>query len=434
MIVTMSRTILTFLVLLLAPLLSLAQSPKRNIETETDLVAMLCAEKSEAAREQLLISHPQLVQKDLWDALTSRAVSAYYSSTPEESLETYNIAIEVAARLKNQRLVATTYYNLGRTYSGLNQLPKAIEAYERSRKGFQDGGLQNDLTYVLADSGLLYFIQEDYQRAAEYSERSLSLSEVAKSNDSPGLWPVEFAKATALATLANLDLRDGNFHEAVEKFKASLTLYQQLNHDHSDFNRYIAGDLQAIGRVYTESGDYAQALRYLNDALKIVEHLSDADSMANLQNSIGVLYLEQEDYSQAKKSFDESLRVYLSNNNQREAASVLLNFGVVAQRQSNYELALARFKSSFEVAKRAQSIDAMIAAGEGIGVVLTEKHEFLAALEALKQSLKLAKDKQETARQTELTWRISQTYDEMGQFQEAVSFAEEAVALGVQSR
>src|SRR5262249_9178008 len=124
----------------------------------------------------------------------------------------------------------------------------------------------------------------------------------------------------------------------------------------------------------------------------------------------------------------------LSNNNQREAASVLLNLGVIAQRQSNYEEALARFKSSLELANRAQSIDAMIAAGEGIGVVLTEMHEYLAALEALKQSLKLAKDKQETTRQTELTWRISQTYYEMGQFQEAVSFAEEAVALGGQSR
>jgi CHAT domain-containing protein len=277
---------------------------------------------------------------------------------------------------------------------------------------------------------LLYFIEEDYPRAAKYSEQTLSVCATATVNEAPGLWPVEFGKATALATLANLDLRVGNFDAAVKKFKESLTLYQQLNRGRSDFDSYIAGDLQGIGRVYTASGDYAQALRYLNDALKIVEHLTNVDSKANLQNSIGVLYLEQEDYSQAKKSFDASLQVYLSNNNQREAATVLLNLGVTEQRQSNYEEALARFKSSLEVAKGAHSIDAMIAAAEGVGVVLTAKHEFSAALAKFDESLKLAKDLHETTRQTELSWRMSQTFYEMGRFQEAVSCAEEAVALG----
>src|SRR5262249_46230303 len=146
-------------------------------------------------------------------------------------------------------------------------------------------------------------------------------------------------------------------------------------------------------------------------------------------NDIGVLYLEQEDYAQAKKSFDESLRIHLGSNNQREAASVLLNLGVTEQRQSKSDEALARFKSSLEVGKRVQSTDAMIAAGEGVGVVLTAKHEFPGALEAFDQSLKLAKDLQDTTRQTELAWRISQTYYEMGRLPQAAASAEEAVAL-----
>jgi CHAT domain-containing protein/tetratricopeptide (TPR) repeat protein len=426
----MSRKILTVLILFVSPLFSFGQSSSRDIQTETDLVVVLCTQEGEPAREQLLVSHPRLVNKDLWQALNSRAATAYYISSPEQSLATYNIAIEVAVRLKNPRLLATTYYNIGRTYSGLNQISKAIDAYERSRSVFEESNLQNDLTYILADLGLLYFIQEDYAHAARYSEQALSLSETAKANDSPGVWPIEYGRATALSTLANLDLREGNFGEAIQKLKKALTLHQQLNRDGSSFNSYIAGDLQTIGRVYTASGDYPEALRYLDDALKIVRSVSDADSMANLQNSIGTLYLEQEDYAQAKKSFDESLRVYLSNDNQREAASVLLNLGVIEQRQSNFDEALARFKSSLDVAKRVHCVDAMIAAGEGIGVVLTAKHEFSAALGAFGQSLKLAKDIQETTRQTELAWRMSQTYYEMEKYQEAVSCAEEAVALG----
>jgi CHAT domain-containing protein/Flp pilus assembly protein TadD len=426
----MLRKLLTTLILLASPLWSFGQSSDRNVQTENELAATLCAQGGESAREQLLASNPRLVNKDLWEALNSRAATAYYVSSPEQSLASYNVALEVAAHLKSPRLLATTYYNIGRTYSGLNQIPKAIDAYERSRSVFAESKLQNDLTYILADLGLLYFIQEDYPRAARYSEQALSLSQTTASpTDSPGIWPMEYGRATALSTLANLDLREGNFGEAVEKFKRAQTLHQQLNRDGSSFSSYIAGDLQAIGHAYTSSGDYAQALRYLTDALKLVENLSDANSMASLQNDIGVLYLEQEDYPQAKKGFDESLRIHLANNNQREAASVLLNLGVTEQRQSNYDEALARFKSSLEFAKRVHSIDAMIAAGEGVGVVLTAKHEFPGALEALDQSFRLAKDLQETTRQTELTWRISQTYYEMGDFQQATARAEEAVAL-----
>ncbi len=430
----MSPKILTFLILFVWPLFSFGQSPKRDIQTESDLVEVLCAQEAEPAREQLLASNPRLVNKDLWDTLNSRAANAYYISSPEQSLATYNIAVQVAAHLKNARLVATTYYNIGRTYSGLHQISKAIESYERSRKLFEESRSENDLTYVLADLGLLYFIQEDYPHAAQYSERALSLCEAAKANDSPGIWPVEYGRAAALSTLANLDLRDGDFGNAIEKLNKALALHQQLNRVGSNYNWYIAGDLQAIGHAFTSSGDYAKALSYLNDALKVVEQTSDQDSMASLQNDIGVLYLEQEDYAQAKKSFDASLRVYLSNNNQREAASVLLNLGVTEQRQSSYDAALARFKSSLEVAQRVHSVDAMIAAGEGIGAVLTAKREFPGALEAFDQSLKLAKNLHEPTRQTELEWRISQTYYEMGSFPQAAAHAEEAVALSHLSR
>jgi len=425
----MFRNVLTVPILLLAAFSSFAQAPSRDIQSETDLVAVLCAQDSEPAREKLLASHPQFVNKDLWEALNSRAATAYYVSSPEQAFATYRIAVEVAARLKNPRLLATTYYNIGRTYSGSNQISKAIEAYEQSRRVSEESNLQSDLTYILADLGLLYFIQEDYPHAARYSEQALLLSETTIDH-SPGVWPTEYSRATALSTLANLDLRNGNFREAIEKLKKALALHQQLNHGGLSFNSYLAGDLQTIGQVYTASGEYAEALRYLAEALKIVQTLADANLMASLQNDIGTLYLEQEDYLQAKKSFEESLRIYLANNNQREATTVLLNLGVTEQRQSNLEEALRRFKSSLEVAKGVHSIDAMIAAGEGIGAVLTAKHEFSAALEAFDQSLKLARGSQQTTRQTELTWRMSQTYLEMGKLQDAVSFAQDAVALG----
>jgi CHAT domain-containing protein len=426
----MSTKLHAILIVLLSPLIALSQSAEPSIQTDIELVSVLCrVNETEQSREQLLRSHPQLVNSQLWSALTSRAVVVYYGPSPEQSLATYEIAIQVASQLHDPNLLATTYYQIGRTYSGLNQLSKAVEAYEKSRELFEQAGLQQDLTYILADLGLLYFIQEDYEKAASYSERSLALAEKANMRVPQGTWPDEYGKATALATLADLNLRDGDYEQAVTRLKTSLALYQELNRGGLSFNSYIAGDLQALGRVYTASGDYTQALVYLNQALKIFKPLSDTTATANLLNSIGFLYVEQEDYAQAKKHFDESLQIYLSTKNQKEAARLRLNLGVVELRQSNYEQALDQFKLSLENAKATQSIDVIIAAGEGIGALLTAKKDFKAAIEALNQSLGIAKDKKDKTRQTELLWRTAQTYYEMEDYTQAGAFAESAENL-----
>lgn len=426
----MSPMLRAIVIVFLSPLIALSQSAEPTIQTEVELVSVLCrAHEDEQSRGQLLKSHPQLVNNQLWETLTSLAAAAYYGATPEQSLAVYEVALQVAGELHSPKLLGTTYYNIGRTYSGLNQLSKAVEAYEKSRFVYEQAGLQHDLTYILADLGVLYFIQEDYQKAASYSEQSIALASRPNQSAPLGAWPDEFGKATALATLADLDLRHGDYEQAVDKLKTSLALYQELNRGGSSYNTYIAGDLQALGRVYTASGDYTQALVYLNQALIIVKTLSDPTAAAELLNSIGVLYIEQEDYSQAKKHFDESLQIYLSTKNQREAARVLLNLGVIEQRQENYEQALTQFKLSLQTAKTTQSIDVMIAAGEGIGVVLTAKKDFGAALEALNASLAIAKATKDRTRQTELMWRSAETYYAMGDYARAVLLAEEAVAL-----
>ena len=374
------------------PLLALAQSTERQIKTERELVSALCRmPQDQPSREVLLKSNSQLVDSQLWRDLNDRAAAAYYGQSPQESLAIYEVAIQVAAHLRDQKLLAVTYYNIGRTYSGLNEIPKAIEAYEKSRGYFEQAGLQRDLIYILSDLGAFYLILEDYPKAIDYSEQSITLAEKLKStNAPPGAWPDDYGRARALQTLADIDLRDGDHTQAIEKLQTSLALYQKLNSERSSYNFYIAGDLMALGRVYTAAGDNARALLCLNKALEIVKTLADPDTMASLLNSIGVLYMEQEDYAQAKAQFDQSLKIYRSEKNRREEARVLLNLGVVEQRQSNYDEALALFKLSLQEAKATENTDVTIAASEGIGVVLTAKKDFAAALEALNSSLAIA--------------------------------------------
>lgn len=415
----------------LLPIVALAQSAQQEVRTETELAYALCRVSPDArSKENLLSANQQLVNDRLWTYLNGLASAAYFNQLPRQSLEAYEAAILVAGRLQDSKLLAKSYYNIGITYSGLNEFSKAIVSYEKSRAYLEQAGLQRDLIYVFGDLGALYFILEDYVKARDYSERAVTLADRLRTATAPpGAWPDEFGKARALHTLGEINLRDGDHSRAIEELQMSLALYQQLNGKGQSYNAYIAGVYAALGKISPETGDYALGLSYLNKALDIVRNQPDPNMRASLLNSIGYLYMEQEDYAQSKAQFDQSLRIYRSVNNQREEARVLLNLGVIEQRQGNYDEALRHFKHSLQGAKATQIIDVQIAAGEGIGVVLTAKKDFKAALEALNQSLAIAKDTKNKTRQAELLWRTAQTYYEMEDYTQSAALAENAVAL-----
>jgi CHAT domain-containing protein/uncharacterized protein HemY len=420
--------LLTFFLLCLP---ALAQDRKPQVQTERDLIAALSApQRDQRSRDVLLKTNANLVTAHLWEVFNGLASGAYYEQTPEQSLTYYEVAIEIATQLNDHKLIAITYYDIGRTNSGLNRFKQAVEAYLNSREEFERAGLQRDCIYILSDLGALYFNLEDYQSAEDYSQQSIALATKLKTSNVPaGAWPDDYGVAGALTTLAELSLREGDHTQAVEYLQKSLTLYQQLNAGSNSYDIYIADDYAGVGRVYTADGDYARGLLNLNKSLEMMKKLSNPDRVASLFNMLGFLYMEQEDYEQAVAHYNQSLQAYMAEQNRSEAARVLLNLGVVEQRREHYEAALDYFRRSLQEAAAVSNKEIVIAAGEGIGAVLTAKGDYKKALEMLSQSLTTARETNDLTRQAELQWRMAEVYYAMGDGTHAEEYAGSALKL-----
>src|SRR6266536_2892728 len=222
-VVTVMIFILCSLLLLsIFPLIATGQDRESSIQSEADLVSALCSkETNQPAIQSLIESHPQLINSDLWTDVNKQAVLAYYSQSPERSIAIYNIAIQVAAQLRDPKLLAATYYSVGRTYSGLSKFRDAIESYEKSKAYFEQAGQSTGLANVLADLGALYLIQEDYAKAREYSERSITSASSVSTTSTDDISADAPARARALLTLGKMDSRDGNQAEALQKLQDS---------------------------------------------------------------------------------------------------------------------------------------------------------------------------------------------------------------------
>jgi CHAT domain-containing protein/tetratricopeptide (TPR) repeat protein len=402
----------------------------QTIDSEAQLASILCRNPKEDAANELLNKNAQLVNVTLWNTLLSCALSAEHQQSPAKSLEIYKLTLSVADRLNKPDLLATSYYYLGRTYWGMNDFERSIQAYETSRKSFEQAGIQSNLIHVLADLGALYLTVEDYEKAGSYSERSLAIAEqikVSAANES--LPPIEYGRARALQTLGQIDLRRGNHEDSLNKLREALALFERVASINSSYKLQVVDALISLAKFYGKISKYSDAFSYLTRANQVLKPLRDQNTSANIMTAQASLFLEQEDYAEAEGLFDASLATYRTLGNAREEARVLLNLAVIEQRQGHYDEALGLFQRSMEGGKSTKLADLEIAAGQGLAAVLTEKHDFPNALQIINHNLDIARQVNDKTREVELLGQAAQTYSAMQNNGESASIAEQALML-----
>jgi len=403
----------------------------QTIDSEAQLASILCRNPTEEAANALLLNkNPQLVNVTLWNALRKCALSTQHEQSPAKVIEIYKLTLRVANRLNRPELAAITYYHLGRTYSVMRDFDNGIQAYETSRSLFEQAGNESNLTHVLADLGALYLAAEDYEKAQTYSEQAQVIAgQIRPSSSKALLGPIDYDVARALHTLGELDLRHGNYAEALKKLHEALASYERLNRSGSSYNIQVADVFIAQAKVYGEMGKYRDAFSYLSKAHQVSKSSGDQNTRANIMSSQASLFLDQEDYAAAQKYFNASLAIHGKLGNARQEARVLVNLAVIKQREGHHDDAIQLFQQSLDRADTANLVDVQIAAGMGIGVVLTAKRDFPNALQAINQSLELARRMNAKHREAELLWRATQIHYAMQNYRESAALAEEALTL-----
>lgn len=427
----LSLFFLLYFTLLLLSSTNRAGQQTETIQAEEELISALVkiGNDQQPSIRTLIRQHQSLVTKRLWEKLIAKAADSYYIKGADYSLALYDVALAVADHLKDARLMASTHYNIGRTYSGMGKTTDAIRSCLESKKLFESVGIRRDLIYVFSDLGSLYLYARDYRQARSYSEQSLAMAEAVRNSSEPvGALPDQYGVAGALSTLGTLFSQDGNYLQGIEYLRRSTDLYRGLSSSGLKYGYQQAENLAELGRVHKAMGDNVQALLFLNKAFETARRLQYPDLTARTVNSIGLLYLEQEDYAKALGFFGQSLEAYQKSSNQTEAALVLQNLGVTHQRQGNYDQALESFRKSIKQAGESDK-DVLIAASQGMGAVYREKGDFKAALEVHEQSLSLAEQVGDQTRIAEILWRKAEVHHDLRNYADAVALSESALKI-----
>ena len=216
-----------------------------------------------------------------------------------------------------------------------------------------------------------HVLGELYWRKSNYS---LSLSYYDKAVDIWGQFIEEkpnsiFALKAMASTTGNIGVvysNLGNYPQALKYYFRTLEVMEKI-----DNKKAIATMLGNIGIIYYYEGDYPEAMKYYLKALEMAEELGNESAVSRHLGNIGIIYFVQGDF---QKSLDYYMRAMELDNeleNRRGVARHLGNIGIVYFELGKYPEAMEYYLNALKI-KRQLGVKNLYASTLGnIGTLLT---------------------------------------------------------------
>ncbi|CAN5401772.1 hypothetical protein BH09BAC5_BH09BAC5_04920 [soil metagenome] len=286
----------------------------------------------------------------------------------------------------------------------------------------------------------------------------------------------DFWLAKSLYTIANIQVRNGDYTESVNGFNQAAAIFQKLGNTNEyintlnslsttfqykgDFNQALNSSFDAFkasekvdykkgmasallnsGNVYRSMQNYNKAILDFEKALALSTDEGDEMAEANELNSISNIYGDKGDNDKAIEYLERSLAIYTKARNQYLIAVGLNNLGAtyvdmginldkahISKQDSllvieYYEKALDYLNQSFELRKKLGDKKGMVSALTNIGTIWYYRNKMDKAIEYFKQAYEISHEIGAEENELSILYNISDSYRVMKQFDSAFIYA-----------
>lgn len=354
-------------------------------------------------------------------------------------------ALQAAEQVSNEH--AENLVLQGIQALNVEKYEEALTFFKQAVQLFEESGHQQDKGRTLPYIGLVYFRQHRYDQALEYYQQALELAK--KTYDQAGAM-------VALSRISEVYRRQGLFIKALESCKNGLddmSAVEAFNTRQEDVEsreiQISEGVLQAnIGIIYTELGQYFEAMRAYQQARHIFAEVGIAFWQGEILLSMGILYARLGRLQDALRYAHDALQIFSQNSNRDYEATALSTIGGIYDEQGQeqrfyYLKALAQYTRALDIQEERQDRRAQGLLWNNIGVTYTHlgRDENIPAYHA--QASTYYKRSLQLMREVGADVIIAKTLDHLGEvhlhlstyqdheqhLKQAQAFFEEALAL-----
>jgi tetratricopeptide (TPR) repeat protein len=228
----------------------------------------------------------------------------------EEALEFFHRAMHISDSLGLQQSLLLTYNNIGAVHLAMNNYEKGLELFQKSLAIHIEKG-DSSVFHLLSNIGVVYQQFDDDATALSYYSRA---NDVARALNRPEHVTI------SLINIAELHLRDQQYHTAIELFREALQIAES-----EGFRTLLRSVYASLSRAYSASGEIRMAQEYYKRFLHENELIFNAERHKALRET-QILY-------EVEKKNREIIILEKERENQvarlRLQATVLVIFGLL---------------------------------------------------------------------------------------------------------
>jgi len=187
--------------------------------------------------------------------------------------------------------------------------------------------LENLATQGLLDLGNALLLQRSYERAEPYLKQGLDLAQRYKEKRN---------EARANLLLGTLHIQQEQVNEGAPFIDQALAFFRT-----GGYRREVSRCMIMIGREQLLKGDFATALKTLDEQLELAKQVEDPGQLAKSQAECAAALSKQDLYPQALVRYTESYILNKQLKNPLNAAYAVYNRGDMLARLGRYEEAIA---------------------------------------------------------------------------------------------
>ncbi len=322
----------------------------------------------------------------------------------QTALERLNAALTLSEKAHNDIGRALAMNTMGRIYSDLGQEEKALALFRQVLPLWRSAGIRE------GEGDTLNFMGKAYNDLGRREEALKSL------NDSMAIWhALDSGQAGDRLSLKQ--------RIAQRRLNASLPMLRDATGHAAE-----ASTLDNLGKTYTDMGQGAKALEYLNQAMTLWRAEGERGGEALTLNNMGRAYADLGQKQTALEAYDRALAIERSLGNRPGEALTLTNKGRLLRDLSQHQAALEFFEQALPIWREVGSRNGEGLALNDIGRAYADMGQGARALEYLNQALPIWAETGSRRGDATTMANISRVHLDLGDAGKSLDFALRALA------
>ncbi len=275
--------------------LQISSSEVERLELRQELVGLQIAaghfkEAEGNCRQQLEIAAGLKNSRLLGAIYTDLGIVSFFQDRFDEAVHCFAEALKAYELINEKSQVTNAIINIGNALSAKGDHEQAIQYWERALRASLEYGTLNQQAQIYSNLGIAYYNLKQYAKAKEFNSMALN---ICRRTDS------RIGMANTMMNLGEVLFAEGEYEPAIDSWLQAKKLYMSMDSAH-----LLTETCLHIAEVLARLGDVRAMELQLNHAAKLIAENNLETFAATYDHLLGVCRQKQGRLLEAEEAFE----------------------------------------------------------------------------------------------------------------------------------